>query len=146
MKAPGSSAYVHFPIPDSPLAHLQCHPSYLPPFPFTGFSFKSFFNRDPVLRDGLTKIPGNPVYFKALLPSCALSFEFLSLWGSLNHSPSACGICLQHGEAAGRSHGHGQPSQNGVTCCLAISALCSSLFGWKKNQNKGVVPLYSNGW
>ena len=40
------------------------------------------------------------MYFKALLPSCALSLEALSLMDSLNHSPSACSICLQHGDPA----------------------------------------------
>lgn len=39
----------------------------------------SLFNRNTGLRNGLTKMPGKSVYFKALLPSCARSLEALSL-------------------------------------------------------------------
>lgn len=51
-----------------------------------------------MLRVGLTKTPGRSTYFKALLPSCALSLEALSLMGLIKpltfcmwHLPSAWG-------------------------------------------------------
>lgn len=45
-------------------------------------SFMILFYRNPALKDCLTKLPGKSVYFKSLLPSCAVSLEALSLWGS----------------------------------------------------------------
>lgn len=58
----------------------------------------TLFNRNPVLRDGLTQMPGIAAYFKALLPSCAPSLEVLSLMGLIKpltfcmwHLPSGWG-------------------------------------------------------
>lgn len=115
MKAPGSSTSAHFPAHgfwqpagSSPVPPLSSSSPSLHRF----LSFTSLFSRNPVLRDGLTKLPGKSVYFEALLPSRAVSLNILSSMGFIKPSPSTCGICLQHRGTP--SHGHRQPLHRSV--------------------------------
>lgn len=119
MKAPGSSTSTHFPAHgfwqpagSSPVPPLSSSSPSLHRF----LSFTSLFNRNPVLKDGLTKLPGKSVYFEALLPSRAVSLNILSSVGFIKPSPSTCGISLQHRETP--SHGQRQPLHSSVVFVL----------------------------
>lgn len=85
-----------------------------------------------MLRDCLAKLPEKLVYFKPLLPSCALSLEALSLMG---FGAVERGSPMQKADA---TRGPSVPLgtlQSSLTCCPAISEF-SSKFAWKNNEKR----------
>lgn len=127
MKAPGSSTSTRFPVHGfwQPAGSFPVPPlSSSSPSLHRFLSFMSLFNRNPVLRDSLTKLPGKSVYFEALLPSRAVSLNILSSLGFIKPSPPACGSCFQHREAPRTQPRPWVAFAQQCCFCFAIPAWC----------------------